>query len=88
MVGGTVVTCQTYDVQHTLALACGTLAHTVLALHTLAAFSTQEVTCALPTVASGSIPEIATLADATVWALCVVKAFPALSGLPVAGVHI
>ena len=34
-------------------------------------------------VASGSISKISTPADATVGALCIVKAFPALSGLPV-----
>lgn len=41
-----------------------------------------------PAVASGSVPEVAALADATGGALGVVKAFPALSGLSVAGIHV
>lgn len=41
-----------------------------------------------PAVAPRSVPEIAALADATVGALSVVKAFPALSGLPVTSVHV
>lgn len=112
-------------------MPCGTLAHTVLSLHTLAAFSAQEVTCALcrekqrdetdlvydigfffsftltckpvlilfvafssrsmtltPAVASGSVPKIATLADATIGALRVVKALHALAGLPVASADV
>lgn len=88
MVGGTVVARQTYDILQTLALACGPLAHAVLALNTLAAFSTQEVTCALPAVSSGSIPEKATLADATVGTFSVVKALVTLSGLTVTGIHV
>ncbi len=41
-----------------------------------------------PAVASGSVPKIAALTEATVGPLSVVKAFPALSGLPVTGVHV
>lgn len=41
-----------------------------------------------PAVATGGVAEIAALADATVGALGVVQAFPALSGLPVAGLHV
>lgn len=41
------VTCQTYDIRQALALARHALANAVLALHTLAAFGTQEVARAL-----------------------------------------
>lgn len=41
-----------------------------------------------PAIASGSIPKIAALTDAAVGALSVVKAFAALSGLPVTSVHV
>lgn len=41
-----------------------------------------------PAVSSGSIPEIAALADATVGTFSVVKAFVTLSGLTVTGVHV
>lgn len=41
-----------------------------------------------PAVAPGSVPEVAALADATVWSLGVVKTFPALSGLSVTRTHV
>lgn len=41
-----------------------------------------------PAVASGSVSEIAALADATVWSFSVVQAFLALSSLPVTWIHV
>lgn len=41
-----------------------------------------------PAVSSGSIPEIAALADATVGTFSVIKALVTLSGLTVTGVHV
>lgn len=117
VVGGTVVTCQTYDIWLTLALPCDSLAHTFLTIHTLAAISTQKVTCAFwmenmqknmlwsstafffaerfsmimsltSAVASGSVPKIASLADATCGALCVIKTLPALPSLSITGISV